>query len=82
MTRLEEGILLLDLELVRAEQLNTMDGLFPGQNTVVALEQLEDVVEAPERKLFCAHRRDVANSVAIVLHTGWVCVKSMCNQIR
>ena len=45
MTCLEEGVLLLNLELVRAEQLNTTDGLFLGQTVLVALEQLENVVD-------------------------------------
>ena len=45
MTCLEEGVLLLNLELVRAEQLNTTDGLFLRQTVLVALEQLENVVD-------------------------------------
>ena len=45
MTCLEEGVLLLNLELVGAEQLNTTDGLFLGQTVLVALEQLENVVD-------------------------------------
>jgi hypothetical protein len=44
-TCLEEGILFLDLELVGAEELDTAEGLFLGETVVVALEQLEDVVD-------------------------------------
>lgn len=42
---LEECVLLLDLELVGAEQLETALSLLYGETVLVALEQLEDVVD-------------------------------------
>ena len=42
---LEEGVLLLALELVGAEELKTAVGLLVRQTVLVALEQPEDVID-------------------------------------
>ena len=45
MTYLEEGVLLLALELVGAEKFETTGGLVVGETVLIALEELEDVVD-------------------------------------
>jgi len=42
---LEKGVLFLDLELIGAEKLETALGLLYGETVLVALEELEDVVD-------------------------------------
>lgn len=42
---LQNGVLLLNLELVGAKKLETAVGLFCGETILVALEELEDVVD-------------------------------------
>ena len=44
-TYLEERILLLDLKLVGAEELETAVGLLVRQTVLITLEQLEDVID-------------------------------------
>ena len=44
-THLEEGVLLLALELVGTEELETACSLLVGKTVLVALEQLEDIVD-------------------------------------
>ena len=45
MTYLEEGVLLLALELVGAENLETAGSLLSGETLVVTLEEFEDVLD-------------------------------------
>ena len=45
MTNLEEGVLLLALELVGTEKLQTTGGLLVSETVLVALKQLEDIVD-------------------------------------
>ena len=45
MTYLEEGVLLLALELVGAEKFETTGGLVVGETVLIALEELEDVID-------------------------------------
>ena len=44
-THLEEGVLLLALELVGAEKFETTGGLVVGETVLIALEELEDVID-------------------------------------
>ena len=44
-TYLEEGVLLLALELVGTEKLQTTGGLLVSETVLVALKQLEDIVD-------------------------------------
>ncbi len=45
MTYLEEGVLLLALEPVGTEKLETAGSLVVGKTVLVALKQLEDIVD-------------------------------------